>query len=359
MASEDKHNPQWGVWLPLAIIPLMLLFQMGIRQSSVNSHMRFIEDRIARTKERFKEAQAKQAAFADSYASAQQELKEIQQLFLQRIQAGVPVVIDATFVKLADPPLIEQLEQAYRPLLDSPNPYHRVAAAKSLIMSTKDSPQQLLALLPQVLEIYVAGEADGIDALSSMNYSPFQGEVLERAIAELQKYLTRDDPATRVAAAELLLRVTWSDPARREEFRSQVFAELRPIVLAEQDENLLSKSISIVSQMKPEPDEWVPMLRQRIEQAPDWQRPDLARHVLQLDAHDQPTIQLLIDLILEDNVNWEYAQSILIEEASATEVRQAIQQTLKEKQLSEAKRTLLLSILDKLDRKHAKSEKAN
>ncbi len=353
--SQDGRWP-WYVWLPMILALGMLIFQLGTSLGNPSSHVGYLENRVVRAQARLEKVQSEQGELEGLQAEAKQELEAIQQLFLQRVREGVPVPIDAAFVELADPSLMEQMEQAYRPLLDSPNPYHRKAAARSLIRLTEDRPEQLRALLPQILEILVDSDVNKIDRFSDMGFAPFQAETLEAAIAELQTYLDRDDPAVRVAAADLLLSITSSEPSRRDQFRRHVFDGLRPIVQAEQDEFLVSRSIRIVSQMKPNPDQWLPMLRQRIEQAPDWQRLDLASHVLQLDSQDEPTIQLLIDAILEDNLNSEYAQSILIENASEAEVRQAIQQTIKQRKLSEGKRTLLLSMLDELERKQTQPD---
>ncbi|WP_147274208.1 hypothetical protein [Bremerella cremea] len=322
---------------------------------SPSVRIRSLENSLAKSAAQLEKAEAEMQEFEVLNTEAMQELAEIQQLVLQRVQEGVPVPIDATFVDVADPQLIDKIVQAYRPMLDSPNPYHQKAAAQSLSELLRDSPEQLRTILPQVVKIYVDSEVNEIDRFSEINDIPFQEAILEPAIAELQTYLNQTDPKIRIAAAGLLLEVTWSDPKQREHFQRPLLEALRPIVEESEDEFRRMRAAEIAAAMQPEPAKWLPLLRERSERAPEWQRSQWGDAMLQIDPQDEYAIQLLLDIIVQDKLNWEYAQSILTQDASETAVRQAIQKILKEQKLSEGKQTFLLSMLDEMERNQAKA----
>lgn len=346
MDAAQKRQPPWYLTLAMVLMIGVLIILFSISLTSPSSQIGFLASRIARAQQRLEKIEGEQTELKDSYASAQQELQEIQQLFLQRVREGAPVPIDASFVKLVDPTLIEQLEQAYRPLLDSPNPYHRMAAAKSLIMLTKDRPQQLLAVMPRILEILVESKVNNIDSSSDMDYSSFQAERIDAAVVELRKYLDSGETAVRVAAADLLLSVSTFDPARRDQFRSQVLDVLRPIVEQEQDDYLALCSVNTVLRLRPNADEWIPLLRKRIDQTAGSYRITLAGCILQLDPHDQPAIQVLVDAIVAEINGWEFARLQFRSSEAKPELRLVIEQTLKTQKMSDAKREYLRRILD-------------
>lgn len=356
---HHRHFERSGVFLAwglaIGIILVGLTLQIGFDSQFPNQRVKELETQIAEASQRLEQLKSLPRGKDTLTTNEQHELQAMQQLVLQKVQDGVPVPLGPLFVEVAELSLIEELERAYLPLLDSPNPYHRLAAAGAFVDLARDRPEQLLAILPKVTEncVYAVGHN-----LTDIHHTAFSAldirvDFRREAIAETRKYLKSDDPAIRVGAAELLMYVTNVDLRLRSEFETQLFESLIPVVESKGDSYLVSRSVYMLKSMGPEAAWLIPVLRQRIKRTPSWEQPTYAEYLLEIDSRDKQAIQLLIDAILSDHINARQSVRILVDHVAEAELRQAIDQTVQRRRLSEGKRAKLLSILDVIERNSA------